>query len=126
MEILAKLPEEEIPASICRWLVADEDSLGYGAFYGEGYLYLAVKLGRRPTGGYAVLLGDVQLNIQTTVGVQKKAPGPCDMVAQVITYPRTAVRIECSEQPETVIFTEGNTVIAKVAVLNLDKGTGGD
>ncbi len=127
MEGLKGLSVEEIPGPVHNWLNRNNEHEGYGAFYSEGRLYLVAKLGQRPTGGYTVLLGDVQLGAQATVRVKEVAPKPWDIVIQVLTYPRTVAKIKCPEKPETVtFFSAANSVIAKVTVENLDTETGGE
>lgn len=127
MEEIKGLPTEEIPGPVHNWLNRNIEHERYGAFYGEGHLYLVVKLGQRPTGGYTVLLGDVQLGAQATVRVKEVAPKPWDFVTQVLTYPRTVSRVQCPQRPETVTFYGvANSVLAKVAVEDLHTETGGD
>ena len=127
MEVLSALPNSEIPQAIHLWLVTNEADPGFAAFYAEGTLYLAVKLGQRPTGGYSVLLGDVELSEPVTVRVEEKSPKPWAIVTQVITFPRTVVEVSCPRQPQSVIFfSKSNSVLAKVAVHNLETETGGE
>lgn len=127
MEELKRLSAEEIPSPVHNWLNINKEHEGYGAFYGEGHLFLAVKLGQRPTGGYAVLLGDIQPGAQTTVRVQEVAPKPWDFVTQVITYPRAVAGVQCPQRPDTVTFYNvTNSVLAKVTVENLQTETGGE
>jgi len=129
MEELAKLTEKDIPTQVYAWLNQDREREGYAAFFLEDNLYLAARLGQRPTGGYAVLLGDAVLEgNEVRVRVQLKSPKPWDMVTQVITYPRTVVKIDCGgSMPANVLFlSSGNTVLAKVPIVNLREELGGD
>lgn len=120
MDVLSALPNPEIPQPIYLWLVTDQEAPGYAAFYEEGALYLAVKLGQRPTGGYSVVLGDIELGEPVAVRVEEKAPKPWEIVTQVITYPWTVAKVSCPQQPQAVIFlSRSGAVLAKVPVSKL-------
>jgi len=122
MTTMEKLHDSEFPSEILVWLDSDKLSEGYGAFYTDGHIYLAGRMGERPTGGYAILLGDVkQEGAQVIVTVQIKTPKPWDVVTQVITYPHTVTKLACpGEQPESALFMSTvGTVIARVEVKDL-------
>ena len=126
MEEMERIGDKDIPAAVYLWLEENKDVEGYGAFYSQGHIYLAARMGRRPTGGYSVLLGDVQGDESVTVKVQHNSPKPWDIVTQVITYPRTVAKVQCyDEPPTTAIFLGiGDTVLANVAVVHVDADVG--
>lgn len=119
---LERLADKDIPTAVYLWLEENKHSEGFGAFYSQGWVYLAVRMGQRPTGGYSVHLGDAQANGDITVKVHYKTPKPWDMVTQVITYPRTAVKVECPEGPPraAIFLSVKDAVLAKVDIINLD------
>ena len=123
MAPLERLPDSEIPREILIWLDKDKYSEGYGAFYLEGDLYLAARMGQCPTGGYAVLLGNPKLEkAEAEITAEFKKPKPWDMVTQVLTYPRTVVKIAAAGKcPATALFLAADgSVLARVEVSRLD------
>lgn len=124
MKSSEKVPDSQIPTTILVWLEHNKQDEGYGAFYYDGYLYLAARMGQRPTGGFAVMLGEAELRKEELrVKVDYKVPNPWDMVTQVITYPRTVIRLAHSlEPPHTALFfSTSGSVIARVEVQNLNE-----
>jgi len=121
MEAMEPLDSKDIPKEVLIWLDLDKTNSGYAAFYGQGSLFLAVKLGQRPTGGYSVTIGDCkQEDCRVTVCVQENKPSPWDMVTQVLTYPSGVASFECHEPPEIVCFTtKSGSVLAQVPVEKL-------
>lgn len=120
---LDRLPDSEIPREILIWLDKEKYSEGYGAFFREGDLYLAARMGERPTGGYAVLLCSPRLEkAEAIITAEFKKPKPWDMVTQVLTYPRTVVKIAAAGKcPATALFLAGDgSVLARVEVVRLD------
>lgn len=125
MEINKRLPDRDIPTPILAWLEDNKSNEGFGAFYYQGYFYFAARLGEKPTGGYSVLLGEAKVTgSEASVLVDYKSPSPWDLVTQVITYPRTVIRLAYKgEAPETALFlSTGGAEIAKVGVEVLDEG----
>ncbi|HBI55512.1 MAG TPA: hypothetical protein DG577_08710 [Firmicutes bacterium] len=124
MKPLEILPDSEVPREILIWLDKDKYSEGYGAFFREGDLFLAVRMGERPTGGYAVFLGNPRLEkAEAVVTAEFRRPKPWDMVTQVLTYPRTVVRIASAGRcPASALFLAvDGSVLARVEVVFLDQ-----
>ena len=123
LEAMESLREAEIPGKVLVWLEEDKHDEGYGAFFSEGYVYLAVRMGERPTGGYTVILGNAQQEgAQVRITVVCKVPKPWDIVTQVITYPRAVVKLACPEPPSTALFlSPSGSVLAQVEVQNLER-----
>ena len=122
MKVKEKLSDKEVPLEVLAWLESERHREDYGAFFLEGQIYLAAKMGERPTGGFAINLGNIEIEDGAViVRVEFESPSPWDMVTQAFTYPRAIVRVSSPNPPEHAIFrTKSNSVIAKVATRNLD------
>ena len=121
---LEKLPESDIPSEILIWSDRDKHCEGYCAYFLDGYLYFAARMGERPTGGYAIVLGSPKMEkAEAVVTAEFKRPQPWDIVTQVITYPRTVVRIAfAGDCPASALFLAADgSVLARVEVINLDR-----
>jgi hypothetical protein len=121
---LQQVAESELPREILLWLDRDKCSEGYSAFFLEGDLYLAARMGECPTGGYIVRLGSP--NLEKTEAVIKAdfiKPKPWDMVTHVLTYPRTVVRIATAGNcPARATFVGADeSTLATVVVERLDR-----
>ncbi len=116
---LPPLSDVETPEDILLWLEDNRQTEGYGAFYRDGVVYVAARMGMRPTGGYSVKLGNAETDADMiTVVVEFVSPSPTDMVTQVITYPYKIVAIDVGQlQPEKVhYYGPGGGVVATVPV----------
>lgn len=118
---LEQLSAADIPGEILVWIDTNKTSAGYGAFYSEGRLFLAARMGERPTGGYRVLLGDPGLeNSEAIVAVEFIAPKPWDFVTQAITYPWAVAEIAIDRSPATALFVDTDgSVLSRVKVVEL-------
>ena len=59
----------------------------------DGYLYIAIFSGEKPTGGYSIKVSSIEDNEgATNIFVEETAPKQGDMVIQVITYPYTVIK----------------------------------
>jgi hypothetical protein len=121
---LDKLSSAEMPGKILVWLDQGKGGEGYAAFYQGGDLFLAARLGERPTGGYEVFFSQPRLEQgEAVVTVECTRPKPWDIVVQVLTYPRTAVKISTSQCPDYVRFvTVKDEELARVQVIKLEEG----
>lgn len=119
MERGTGLTESQVPSEIILWIAENRTVPGYDAFSLEDAVYMVVRLGQRPTGGYAVYLGEAELEGRTLyVKVEVVEPKPWDMVTQALTYPTAVAGMRIDGQlPETVVFLDlqGGT-IARVPV----------
>lgn len=82
------------------------------------YRFVLVTMGEKPTGGYAVEFQDVTNNgSDWAIDLTYLAPGPGDMVTQVISYPYGFVKIKADgsglrvrdvsgDQPVDLVITE--------------------
>lgn len=125
MEINKRLSDRDIPTPILVWLEGNKSSEGFGAFYYQGFFYFAARMGEKPTGGYSILLGEANLTgSEASVFVDYKCPSPWDMVTQVITYPRTVIRLaHTGDAPETALFlSPSGDEITRVGVEVFDEG----
>lgn len=121
---LEQVAEPELPREILLWLDRDKCSEGYGAFFLEGDLYLAARMGECPTGGYAVHLGNPHMDkSEAVITASFIRPKPWDMVTHVLTYPRTVVRIAAAGKcpPRVTFIDAGEKVLASVEVARLDE-----
>jgi hypothetical protein len=123
MERGAGLSESQVPSQIILWIAENRKVPGYDAFSLGDAVYMVVRLGQRPTGGYAVYLGEAELDGRTLyVKVEVVEPRPWDMVSQALTYP-TAVagmRID-GHLPEAVVFLDlHGGVLARIPVQALE------
>lgn len=120
---LEQVAEPELPREILLWLDRDKCSEGYGAFFLGGDLYLAARMGECPTGGYAVRLGSPRMDkSEAVITAAFIRPKPWDMVIQVLTYPRTVVRIAAAGNcpPRVTFMGDDEKVLASVEVARLD------
>lgn len=121
---LEQVAEPELPREILLWLDRDKCSEGYCAFFLEGDLYLAARMGECPTGGYAVRLGSPHMD---KAGAVIKAsfirPKPWDMVTHVLTYPRAVVKIAAAGNcpPRATFIGADESILASVEVVKLDQ-----
>ena len=121
---LERLADSQIPGEILIWLDRGKHDEGFAAFYKEGDLYLAVRKGECPTGGYSVHIGDPKFEAGEAVAtVQFQKPNPWDMVTQVLTCPNAVVKIAVGNCPETAVFeSAAGKVLARGEVVPLRKG----
>ena len=120
---LSKLADADIPGKILIWLDRGKHDEGYGAFFEEGRLYLAARMGECPTGGYAIYLGNPRMEGDSAVvTVEYQKPSPWDIVIHALTYPRTVSQIVVAKRPKTALFlTPDGAMVARVEVVGLDE-----
>ncbi|MTI94275.1 MAG: protease complex subunit PrcB family protein [Firmicutes bacterium] len=119
------LPDGDIPPQLLLWLDANRAQSGYNAFLVDGAIYLTVRAGEKPTGGYRVELGDLDYtDTGVKVSVEFVAPKPWDMVTQVISYPHAVIACgSAGDIPETALFVNPQgAVLATVSVEELPVG----
>ncbi len=76
----------------------------------EGYYTVFIGLGQRPTAGYGIKVLSVEDNEgKTNITVEETEPGEDEMVAQVITYPYTVIRMTGITDNFNIVDTEGNS-----------------
>lgn len=97
--------EATLSPALRQWV--DQVGRGRGVFHrhDEGYTYIVVGAGEKPTGGYSVRVTAVlQQEAGLQVQVEESGPAPGDMVIQALTYPRAVVRIPRQETTLDVLF----------------------
>lgn len=122
VEPLEEIEAGKIPGPVLLWLDRGKESEGFGAFLDGEDLYLAVRMGQCPTGGYGVLLGDARLeNDEAVVTAEFSKPKPWEFVIQVLTYPNTVVKLATGgENPAFARFLGvDGALLAHVAVVDL-------
>ncbi|MEW6398601.1 MAG: S-layer homology domain-containing protein [Bacillota bacterium] len=73
--------------------------------------YLLISWGEKRTGGYSMTLRDIRREGEVLVAeVVLRAPGPGDMVVQVISYPHLLVALPATTAPVAAEFTGGEWV----------------
>lgn len=92
--------KQPLPAAVQAWV---EDSrtmfLAQSRTVGDTR-YLLVTYGEKPTGGYAVEIGEVVVaNDKISVPVRFKKPAPGEMVTQALTYPYDLKEMEARDLP---------------------------
>jgi hypothetical protein len=99
-------------------------ALAGGYYYwldSEGYYTVFIGLGQRPTAGYGIKVLSVEDNEgNTNIIVKETEPGEDEMVAQVITYPYTVVRMTGITDNFNIVDTGGNSFEA-IEVENLNR-----
>src|SRR5690554_4750052 len=103
---MPSLSDVEIPPDILLWLEDNRETEGYGGFYRDGTVFIAARMGMKPTGGYSVKLGEGEMDSEAvTIRIEFISPQPWDMVTQAITYPHAIVAVDAQGmQPERVHF----------------------
>lgn len=87
-EILKAVPEGMQPL-----VESMKEHRGY--YYSEEEQILMIFMGMRPTGGYSLLLADIEAKEGTLhLVTSEKSPGPNDMVTQALTYPMLVLKLE--------------------------------
>jgi hypothetical protein len=92
--------DEPLPEAVQSWI---EDSrtmfLAQSRTVGDT-LYLLVTYGEKPTGGYAVEIGEIVVaDGKISVPVMFRKPAPGEMVTQALTYPYDLKKIAAQELP---------------------------
>lgn len=87
---------DEIPEYIKYWIQQNKWFQGTYRINYDGYTWLLVAWGEKPTGGYSVEVVDAQRLSPRDIlfTVELSAPGPGDLVPQVITYPYDLILLE--------------------------------
>ena len=77
-----------------------------------GYKYILVSAGQKPTAGYSVDVKSVLgYHDSITINARLYSPAPEDMVATVLTYPSTLIRIPADER-EVFLFMKDAKAIS--------------
>jgi hypothetical protein len=90
-----EISAENVPAPLSGIIASDKARTGFLHYYDEdtGYMYIAVLMGKRNTGGYSVQVTEVEdVEGRTNVWIKENKPQPGTNVLQVITYPYTVIR----------------------------------
>ena len=76
-----------------------------------GYKYILVSAGQKPTAGYSVAVESV-LGYEDSIAINARlySPGPEDMVATVITYPSTLIRIPADERGVILFLKDAKAI----------------
>jgi hypothetical protein len=60
----------------------------------EGYYYVFIGSGEKPTGGYSISVKSAEdIEGRTVITIEETSPGKDDMVTQALTYPYVVIRI---------------------------------
>lgn len=119
MEPMPSLSDVEIPPDILLWLEDNRETEGYGAFFREGTIFVAARMGMRPTGGYSVVLGEPKVDSESLkIKIEFLSPNPWDIVTQAITYPYAVVAVDAAgNRPgKAHFYGPGGGIIATVPV----------
>ncbi len=94
--IVPEVPEEEeLPEEIKAWIEDSRDAFGGRTRIHNGFLYILVTYGEKPTGGYTVEIAEIaRQGEELFVTVQFSEPGEDEMVTQAITYPYDLAVVE--------------------------------
>ena len=124
VEPLERIEGGEVPGKVLLWLDRGKMERGYGAFWDGENLFLAVKMGQCPTGGYSVVLGDFKMeNDVAVVTTEFLKPNPWDIVIHVLTYPSTVAKLAAGGScPLAASFIGVDGIeLARVDITRLDE-----
>lgn len=102
----------DIPDSLSGRIASNKERQGFLHYYDEdtGYMYIAVLMGKKNTGGYSVEVTDVEdVEGRTNVWIKESKPMPGYAVIQAITYPYTVIRAK-GITPNITIKNSSGTV----------------
>ena len=101
-------PEQRnLPKEITEWINLSLEVPAVQEKYHNGYRYVLITEGMKPTGGYGVEIKEViEHKDKLELKVNSFAPGKEDMVTQALTYPYELIIVEESNLP--VSFTDIN------------------
>ncbi|MDD4189601.1 MAG: protease complex subunit PrcB family protein [Eubacteriales bacterium] len=107
--------ETALPENIRNDIEALKSGRGYVWYKdGAGY-YVVVFSGEKTTGGYGIKVTEVEdIEGITKITVEEWSPGKDEYVTQVLTYPRTVIRIEKVTDNFEVVGTD-KAVFAEIA-----------
>lgn len=89
-----ELSEENIPESIKSKIETSKVQSGYIYEEKDGFFYIVIFSGEKPTGGYGIKVISIEDNEgKTNIMVEETSPKEGDMVTQAITYPYTAIKV---------------------------------
>lgn len=90
---------DTLPEAVRAWYEANHRTQGVYRLNHGGKTYVLVAWGEKPTGGFAVTIRGFEEQKDVLVGtVDLVAPGPNDMVIQVLTYPADLVALSQTEK----------------------------
>jgi len=97
--------------AIIFWAGTDQAYTAPGVANADGVSYriegrnITLSWGEKPTGGYSITIDSLELRDDTlTVTYSLKAPGPDQVVIQVLTYPQATAQIPGDSVPSRVIL----------------------
>jgi hypothetical protein len=87
--------DEKVPDALNTKIQKYKEQRGFLYTEKDGYYYVAILSGLRPTGGYGIEVKTVEdIEGKTKIIVEETAPSPGDFVTQVITYPYTVIKLK--------------------------------
>lgn len=104
---------DQLPADIQAWIEVSREKFQAQTRKDNGFLYILVTYGEKPTGGYAVeITGVAEKADRLVVTVKFAEPGPDDMVTQALTYPYDLMIIDDPDLPSVEFVATGaeNTI----------------
>jgi len=91
---------QDLPSEIQSWIDSSRRQEIVQTKDFEGYTYILVTYGEKPTGGYRVEIKELRkTDDHIEVFVEFQAPAPDQMVTQAFTYPYDLVRIKPADLP---------------------------
>ncbi|MDI7249095.1 MAG: S-layer homology domain-containing protein [Bacillota bacterium] len=104
-EVPYRTPEEPLPDEVAAWRDTYRQHPGLFRLTVGDTTYLLISWGEKRTGGYGMALDRIRREGEFLVAeVTLTAPGPGDIVTQVITYPHLLVALPATEAPFAAEF----------------------
>lgn len=117
-----KLSESAIPDALASIISSNKAKRGFAYYYdiNTGYMYIAVLMGEKSTGGYAVEVTAVEdCEGRTNVLINEIVPAPGSVVTQAITYPYTVIRAK-GITPNITVKSSSGTVYNNIQAVSSD------
>ncbi|MEX2356059.1 MAG: S-layer homology domain-containing protein, partial [Thermaerobacterales bacterium] len=102
----AVIADSELSEDMAAWVQQHKIHQGIHRRDDQGRTWLMVAWGEKSTGGYTVEIEEAAVNAQGVLilSVSLQAPGPEDIVTQVITYPHALITVAATDQPAAAEF----------------------
>jgi hypothetical protein len=101
-----EVSEADVPDSLKGKIETSKLQRGFIYEEKDGYFYIAIFSGEKPTGGYSIKVLSIEDNEgATNIFVEELAPKQGDMVTQAITYPYTVIKAT-GITPDIAIFNK--------------------
>jgi hypothetical protein len=99
----------DLPAAVQSLADAHKTKAGLYSLTLDGYRYLVVTAGEKPTGGYSLFIDHVyETPGAIYLSVQERSPEPGTFVPMMITYPLAVIKIQETDKPVYLLEMAGD------------------